>query len=308
MSDPFALVQFAETIPAGKSANVRLLKYFALIFGTGLQIRMDGRGGGAVDLPLNFVFGDGESDLGNAQVVNANGVQMAFKLITSSRRFSADALAGTQNVQITGSNVTLPIDGAVHGEDAAGVAPTSNPVLVGGTDGALVRTKLLDASGRAIVVGGAASGAAPAGNPVLVAGWDTANVQRLATTTAGQVRVISEASANNGASQHRKRAAATNNATNVKATSGKLYGVHVSNPSGAVRYLKIYNKATAPDPTIPDTPIMTILVPAGGTVEQNWGVGISLGVGIGYLMVQGEADNDNTACAAGDLHLTLVYV
>lgn len=56
---------------------------------------------------------------------------------------------------------------AVEGATANGAAPTENPVLVAGWDGALKRTLFTDTTGRQVVVGAAAAGAAIAGNPVL---------------------------------------------------------------------------------------------------------------------------------------------
>jgi len=40
--------------------------------------------------------------------------------------------------------------------------------------------------------------------------------------------------------------AATTNATNVKTTYGNLYSLQLQNTSASARYLKLYNKATAP--------------------------------------------------------------
>jgi hypothetical protein len=54
------------------------------------------------------------------------------------------------------------------GPNAAGVAPTQNPVQVSGWDATLVRRILTDASGRTIVAGSNGVGAAPTGNPLQV--------------------------------------------------------------------------------------------------------------------------------------------
>ncbi|MGH7177020.1 MAG: hypothetical protein ACREJC_06555 [Tepidisphaeraceae bacterium] len=87
--------------------------------------------------------------------------------------------------------------------DSAGVEmAVSNGVAVpvgtrgyiqAGTDGANVRFRLLDASGRGIAVGAAAAGAAVAGNPVLMAGTDGTNVRAILTDTTGRVATTSTA-------------------------------------------------------------------------------------------------------------------
>lgn len=56
-----------------------------------------------------------------------------------------------------------------------GVAVPSLTLQTGGTDGTNLRTTLMDAAGRQIVIGGAADQLAASGNPVLVAGRGTNN-------------------------------------------------------------------------------------------------------------------------------------
>src|SRR5690242_4134795 len=48
--------------------------------------------------------------------------------------------------------------------------------------------------------------------------------------------------------------AATTNATNIKASAGQVYGYDIYNNNAAVRFVKFYNKATAPTVGT-DTPI-----------------------------------------------------
>ena len=99
--------------------------------------------------------------------------------------------------------------------------------------------------------------------------------------------------------------AATNNATLVKATAGAIYSVNGYNASAGVIYLKFYNKATAPTVGT-DTPVLTYALPA--TAAFSFQVPFGFATGIGYGMVTGAADNNNTAIGAGDvLGLTVVY-
>lgn len=74
----------------------------------------------------------------------------------------------------------------VVGGAAAGSAASGAPVLMGGTDGSVIRNTLTDTSGRLIMVGTAADGAAIAGNPVLTAGYDGTNTQTILTDTSGR--------------------------------------------------------------------------------------------------------------------------
>jgi len=100
--------------------------------------------------------------------------------------------------------------------------------------------------------------------------------------------------------------AATNNSTNVKAGRGAVYGWSISNTTAAIKYVKLYNKATAPTCGT-DTPVIRIGVPATSTVSYVNPIGINMPTGLGYCIVTGAADTDNTAVAANDIFLNLSY-
>lgn len=109
-----------------------------------------------------------------------------------------------------------------------------------------------------------------------------------------------------GWSVSRLISAATTNATNVKGSAGTLGGWYLFNTNAAVRYLKIYNKATAP--TVgSDTPFMTIPIPAGGGANIEFPNGIALGTGIGFAITTGVADADTGAVAANEIVVNLLY-
>lgn len=90
--------------------------------------------------------------------------------------------------------------------------------------------------------------------------------------------------------------AATNNATVAKATPGTLKSISAVNTTASVIYLKFYNKATAPTVGT-DVPLLTIALPALATTNLDLNVAFS--AGIGYALVTGAADNDNTSVGAG---------
>lgn len=102
---------------------------------------------------------------------------------------------------------------------------------------------------------------------------------------------------------------ATNNATAIKGSAGTLFGVHISHevPSAAYSvYVKFYDKATAPNPAA-DTPVAAYRVNPGAVRDIPLPVGLAFTLGIGMAMVQGQADNNNTAIAAGDAILDVDY-
>lgn len=100
--------------------------------------------------------------------------------------------------------------------------------------------------------------------------------------------------------------AANTNAANVKAQAGRVFVINAINTVASIRYLKLYNKATAPAPAS-DTPLKTYQIPASGTLSVSIPNGIGFSNGIGIAVVAGIADNDATAIGAGDILLDLSY-
>lgn len=109
-----------------------------------------------------------------------------------------------------------------------------------------------------------------------------------------------------GLSVSRLVAAGSTNATVAKASAGQLYGYQIGNSNAAARYVKLYNKASAP--TVgSDTPFMTIFVPAGGSVQLEIPHGLDMTTGIAFATTTGSADADTGAVTAGDLLINLFY-
>lgn len=103
--------------------------------------------------------------------------------------------------------------------------------------------------------------------------------------------------------------AATTNATSVKGSAGQVFGWFVSNTNAAPRYLKLYNKATAPTVGT-DTPLMTILIPgnangAGAVVEFTNGIVFSTGIAL--ALTTGVSDADTTSVGASEIVVNLLY-
>lgn len=97
--------------------------------------------------------------------------------------------------------------------------------------------------------------------------------------------------------------AASNNATVVKAAVGKVYQISGLNTNAAVRYLKLYNKATAPAPGT-DNALLLAVFALGATQVFNFSLGafgLYFPTGIGLALVTGASDTDNTGVGAGDI-------
>lgn len=101
-------------------------------------------------------------------------------------------------------------------------------------------------------------------------------------------------------------AAATTNATSAKASAGYLHQVSGYNASASARYIKFYNKASAPTVGT-DTPILTYYVPGSSAFVFDV-PGLYFSTGIAYALTTGGADADTGALTAADiLGLNVIY-
>ena len=94
--------------------------------------------------------------------------------------------------------------------------------------------------------------------------------------------------------------AATTNAAIVSAIAASVFAVTLSNASAANKFLKFYNKATAPTVGT-DIPMLTFLLPPGGIFFLDRPAGIYFSNGIAYAITGAAADADTTALAVGDI-------
>ena len=109
-----------------------------------------------------------------------------------------------------------------------------------------------------------------------------------------------------GQSVYHAVSAASNNAVNIKGSAGLVYGWQIFNNAGYVVYVKLYNKATTPAPAS-DTPVLTIGVQAGTSIQLVNSTGIAFATGIGIAIVKGISDSDNTSVAASDCVVNVEY-
>lgn len=142
----------------------------------------------------------------------------------------------------------------------------------------------------------------------------TTNSSLAAATPAGTNligRAVADASAATGGIASTSRilsAAASTNATSAKTSAGRVYAIQGYNVATSVRYLKLYNKASAPTVGT-DTPVKTLAIPPGVGFAFDWSKGYSFATGIAYALTTGSADADTGALTAGDiLGLNVDYV
>lgn len=96
-------------------------------------------------------------------------------------------------------------------------------------------------------------------------------------------------------------AAASTNATSAKASAGTVFVIEAMNTTASVKYLKLYNKASAPTVGT-DTPVRTIaLAPSNARSFIEFPSGLYFATGIAYALTGAASDADATALAAGDV-------
>jgi hypothetical protein len=95
-------------------------------------------------------------------------------------------------------------------------------------------------------------------------------------------------------------AAGSVNATLISAGNKSLLGVIGYNAAAAARYIKFYNKATAPDEN--DTPVLTLPVAATSRIDIDLSkYNLDFSLGLGYRMTTAAADNSTAALTAADV-------
>ncbi len=104
----------------------------------------------------------------------------------------------------------------------------------------------------------------------------------------------------------------SDNATLVAAGPHVLLSAQLSGVGSAPAYVKFYDKATAPTCGT-DTPKKVLAIPAASTAANGGGsnVTVSLGtsflLGLGFCVVTGIADSDDTAVAASTFNINFDY-
>ena len=138
----------------------------------------------------------------------------------------------------------------------------------------------------------------------------TTRGQRASVNTSGGLAVTPTPHTAGGLTISRVISAASTNATSAKASVGQVFTIIAMNTNAAVRYLKLYNKASAPTVGT-DTPVMTIPIPGNtagaGFVLDTGGMGIAFATGIALALTTGIADSDTGAVAANEIVVNILY-
>lgn len=96
-------------------------------------------------------------------------------------------------------------------------------------------------------------------------------------------------------------------AENIKAAAGQVFGWYLYNNAASVRYVKLYDKASAPTVGT-DTPKLTIALPPAAGAVFLCPLGIQFSSGIGWAATTGVADSDTGAPSANDVVANLFYL
>lgn len=142
--------------------------------------------------------------------------------------------------------------------------------------------------------------------PVQVMGGSSTAVLSGGTNAIGDVGIQYRANATGGATIKHIVSAATTNATNTKASAGRVVGWNLVNTTATFQYVKLHNTAGAP--TAGSGVVMTIAIPPNGVNAMPvGGGGIGFATGIAYTIVTGSADADATATTLGSVVGDLFY-
>lgn len=107
---------------------------------------------------------------------------------------------------------------------------------------------------------------------------------------------------------HSRISTADINATVVKASKAVLYAFQIFNTTASAKFVKFYNKASAPVPGT-DTPVRRLMIPANGILSFHAEEGLgAFTAGLAYVITGALADADTTVLAAGDVAVNVDYI
>lgn len=140
--------------------------------------------------------------------------------------------------------------------------------------------------------------------------WDTLLLQYDKITGANGSVFTTPGKANtidNLATNYKYISTASTNAVNVTNYPDKIFSIIASNASASNKFLKLYNKDTAPVIGT-DVPKATYMIPANQTLQlANFTLGMYFSFGISFVITGGMADSDSTVTAANDVVVNLIF-
>lgn len=120
------------------------------------------------------------------------------------------------------------------------------------------------------------------------------------TALSNDVGLQYRTSATGAAAIFKIASAATTNATSVKASAGRVVGWTLCNTTAAFKFVRFYNKASAPVVGT-DSPVKIVGIPPNSTLIKAMEGGVGYSLGIAYSITNLVGDLDATAVAANDV-------
>jgi hypothetical protein len=234
---------------------------------------------------------------GTAQARITDGTNVATVKAASTLPAATDkavVVTARDSIAVTGTfwQATQPVSGtfwqATQPISAASLPLPTGAALDATLTGGTARARITDGTNLAAVK--AASTAPVATDPALVVAWSP-------NMAPSSVSLLPSA-------------AATINATVVKASAGRLFKIKGYNAAAAVRYLKFWNKATTPAPASDAALIVfSFALKASDQFDIDLTpLGYSFSTGIGYTISTGSANTDVAAVTAADIvGLNIMY-
>lgn len=202
---------------------------------------------------------------------------------------------------------TTPLVG--YTEDAASAADPIGPMMMGRRRDALTAAEV-SATGDNIALNATSKGELHTRNLALEALLPTAIGTQLGAASLSVVPasdgfgVICKPATTGGLTAGR---IVTGTTGFFKASAGQLYKITAYNANAAVRYLHLYNKASAPTLNT-DTPIITIALLAASAREIDFSnIGAVFSTGIAWAYTTDDVAVPVTAGTSTELHATALY-
>jgi len=85
----------------------------------------------------------------------------------------------------------------------------------------------------------------------------------------------------------------------IKKGGGSVYAINLHNKASTPAYLRIFDKATAP--VNADIPLVTLTIPAVGTLDLELSIGLRFKLGLGFNITTGPLNGNATATAGPDV-------
>ncbi len=262
---------------------------------------------GATKTIKNFVCETTKFCNANVLITSA-GVEIA-PLTDTQLRATAVPVSGTfwqatQPVSGTFWQATQPVSAASWPLSTGASTSANQTTIIGHVDG--IETLIGSTNTKLDTLNSNVAAPIPAGTALI----GDVNVRQggTALSASNLMPTYQGAAAAGGATPHFVVAANTNNSTSLKGSAGTVYAIQTGSiAASAPYYLKLYDKATAPTCGT-DTPVGVFLVPptnSGNNVSVV--VGKAFTLGIGYCVVTGIANSDNTAVPAATVLVNIDY-